>query len=90
MPADPSLRAPQNRFGRAQILRSVVSSGLGVVFARGARIAQPAAVRQAVPAPETGRDLRFHRPSVVDMTSMTKLVARLAIDLMRTHSATCC
>jgi hypothetical protein len=36
------------------------------------------------------RDLRFHRPSVGGMTSMTKLVARLAIDLMRTHSATCC
>jgi len=34
-------------------------------------------------------DLHFRRPSVVGMNSMPRLVARLAVDLMRTHSATC-
>jgi hypothetical protein len=53
-------------------------------------IAQLEAERQGVPPRETARDLRFHRPSVIGMHSMTTLVARLAIDLMRTHSATCC
>jgi hypothetical protein len=34
-------------------------------------------------------DQRFCGPSVIGMNSMTNLVARLAVDLMRTHSATC-
>jgi hypothetical protein len=52
-------------------------------------IAQFATARQGVPPRETGRDLQFRRPSVIGMNSMTWLVARLAVDLMRTHSATC-
>jgi hypothetical protein len=73
----------------AHVVRFSGRSGIRASRGR-ARVAQNESIRAGVSRIEMLRDLRFRRPSVVGMNSTTNLVARLAVDLMRTHSATCC